>query len=372
MNKRTMGELLSHSAMSAIERAQGRFMRAPDHGAGAGAGGGDGGDGGAGAGAGAGAGGGDGGAGAGDGGAGAGGGGGEGAGAGAASLLNAGGGGGAGDGGGGDGGGGAAEWLGEFSDKPAGEGKKSNRDWLATKNFADRDAAITAYRDLEQRMLAGDKLVVPKEGDPPEAFDAFHKAIGRPDEPSGYEIAVPEGAELDQGLADRLTAKAHELGVPKGAFEALAAEFNEYGMELISGQADDKIAAKNAGIKELRSTWGDDFDQNIAHSNKAIAALELDMETVTGIEDGIGTVKTMALLAKLGRGMGEDVLLDGGGSGRFSMGKVEAQAELDSMKTGEKAAKIVNGDKDLIARRKTLLQIVSQHEAAENRAAQSS
>lgn len=292
---------------------------------------------------------------------------------GAADLLGKGGGAGGegqgGEGGDGQGGeGGGAKWFDSLSgDKPS-DGGKSNREWAANKNYADPDAAIAALRGLEARFLAGDKLVVPKEGDPKEVFDAFHKATGRPDDPSGYEVKLPEGAdgELDGALVNKLQQVAFEAGVPKAAFEAMAAAFNEHAVELVSGQADSKLATKQAETQALRKEWGGEFDANVSHANRAMRALELDMETVSGIEDGIGTAKTMKLLAKLGRGMGEDALLGEGGK-TFQMSKVDAQARLDAMSTDkETAAKILAGDKTLVAEREKLQAIVAAHEAAEN------
>ncbi|MFN3991228.1 MAG: hypothetical protein ACK4IS_13330 [Erythrobacter sp.] len=275
---------------------------------------------------------------------------------------------GGGDAAGGQGGGAAAggsePWFNVLSDKPSKNGAKSHREWMANKGYADIDTAISSFRELEARFLAGDKLVLPKEGDAPEVIDAFHKAIGRPDAPDGYEIPAIEGGEIDQGLADRMRQAAFKAGVPKNAFEALVQEFNQYGKELIEQAGDAAINAKKEGSEALRREWGDKFAANVSHANKAMTALELDADYVTRMEAGLGTADTMKLLAKIGMGIGEDALI-GGGSGRFQMSKAEAQAELASMKEGEKAQKLIKGDPDLTARRKMLLNIVSQHEALE-------
>lgn len=273
--------------------------------------------------------------------------------------------------GGSDGGVGGAAWYKSASDKPLGEGKKSNQEWLGNKKYADLDATVNAFRELEGRFLAGDKIVVPKEGDAPEVVEAYHKAIGRPDIADDYEVTAPEGQELDQGLVDKMREVAFGAGVPKAAFEAMVQGFNEYGADLLEGQSDAALAAKQQGAAELRKEWGADFDAKVASANKAMAALEIDGDYVSRIEAGLGTADTMKLLEKIGRGVGEDALLGGGGQ-KFSMSLEAARTELASMKKGEKAEAIMKGAKDLTERRKFLLAVVSQHEAAEAKRAANS
>lgn len=242
---------------------------------------------------------------------------------------------------------------------------------MANKGYQDPDTAIASFRELEARFLAGDKLVVPKDGDAPEVVDAFYKAIGRPDAPDGYEIPAIEGHEIDQGLADAMREAAFKAGVPKAAFEQLVQQFNQYGQQLIEGSADAALQAKKEGSEALRREWGPNFAANVSHANKAMTALELSPEDVTRMEAGLGTADTMKLLAKIGMGVGEDALV-GGGTARFQMSLADAQAELASMKEGEKAQKLMKGDPDLTARRKVLLNVVAQHEAMEAKRAAAS
>lgn len=235
---------------------------------------------------------------------------------------------------------------------------------MANKGYQDLDTAVASFRELEARFLAGDKLVVPKEGDAPEVVDAFYKAIGRPDAPDGYEIPAIEGGEIDDALVERMRKKAFEAGVPKAAFEAMAQDFIEYSQQLVEGSADAALAAKKEGSEALRREWGDKFAANVSHANKAMTALELDADYVTRMEAGLGTAETMKLLARIGMGIGEDALV-GGGTARFQMSLADAQAELASMREGDKAAKLLKGDPDLVARRKVLLNVVAQHQSVE-------
>lgn len=325
MNKR--GMFFRLGAMTPMERRMGRYMRAPDgHGDG---GGGDGAGG-------------------------------------VADLLAGGAGGGdgtGGTGGGGDGTGGGGDsdpWYQALSDQGGEGGALSDRAWMANKKFADLPALVKSSRELEGRFLAGDKIVLPKEGDAPEAFDSFYKAIGRPDAADAYELPVPEGQELDEAFAGKIREAAFKAGVPAGMMKPLAEAFNAHMVELQQNAEAVAAEAKRAGVAEMKSEWGDKFNVHIAHANKAMKMLDLDAEKIGKMESGMGTADTLRLLSRLGAGMGEDALLGGGGAKVFSVSPAEAQTELDAMaKDADMRAKLIAKDPTLTARRNMLMQVVS-------------
>lgn len=55
---------------------------------------------------------------------------------------------------------------------------------------------------------------------------------------------------------------------------------------------------------------------------------------MTGLRAGLGADRALGLLAKLGAGMAEDVLITGG-SNRFGVSGAEAQAEIDRLKSDD-------------------------------------
>lgn len=297
------------------------------------------------------------------------------AGGGAAALLAGqdGGDGGAGGGGGDQGqqGGGeaaAADWLGIFSDKAPGEGQTASRDWVKAKGFKDPDAMVSSYRELETKFLSGDKIVVPKEGDSPEVIEAFHKAIGRPEKPEDYEIKLADGEELNDDLAKIMREAAFKAGAPASVFAALAEPFNNYMREKLQQHEAAQVQQRDAGVAEYKQEVGDKFNTHIAAGNKAMRLLELSGEDIAGIEQGLGTKKTLALFAKLGMGMGEDILLDAGGRPKFSMSKEEAQAELDRVGKEPGYLDKLKSDPTVKARREHLLSVVAAAEAREREA----
>ena len=262
----------------------------------------------------------------------------------------------------------AAEWLGIFSDKAAGEGQTASRDWVKSKGFKDPDAMVSSYRELEGKFLSGDKIVLPKEGDGAEVVEAFHKAIGRPDAADGYDLKLGEGEEVNEDLAKVMREAAFKAGVPASMFAAMAEPFNAYMRDVLQNHEAAQVQQREAGVAEYRTEVGDKFNTHIAAGNKAMRLLELSGEDIAGIEQGLGTKKTLALFAKLGMGMGEDILLDAGGRPKFSMSKEEAQAELDRVGKEPGYLDKLKSDPTVKARREHLLSVVAAAEAREREA----
>lgn len=257
------------------------------------------------------------------------GGGGEGAGGGAAGG-GAGGEGGQGGGEGGDGGqgGGAApDWFEKVS-ATAGEGEtSSNRDWLAAKGVKDIDGLAKIARDTERALRDGGRIKVPGEGAKAEELSAFHKAIGVPDAVDGYEVTGPEGVPLNEALIGTLRESALKHGTPKAAFAGLVGDFIKAQM--------DEAATEAKRQDDLASGWvkaqGGKADEQLAHINTAARSLGFTKADMSGLRAGLGADRALGLLAKLGAGMAEDVLITGG-SNRFGVSGAEAQAELDRLK----------------------------------------
>jgi hypothetical protein len=262
----------------------------------------------------------------------------------------------------------AAEWLGIFSDKAPGEGQTASRDWVKSKGFKDPDAMVSSYRELEHQLRNGEKLVLPKEGDSAETVEAFHKAIGRPDAADKYDLKLGEGEEVNEDLAKVMREAAFKAGVPASMFAAMAEPFNAYMRDVLQQHETAQVQQRDAGVAEYRSEVGDKFNTHIAAGNKAMRMLELSGEDIAGIEQGLGTKKTLALFAKLGMGMSEDILLDAGGRPKFSMSKEEAQAELDRVGKEPGYLDKLKSDPNVKARREHLLSIVAAAEAREREA----
>ena len=230
---------------------------------------------------------------------------------------------------GGEGGGAVPpEWLSALSDKP-GEGETvANRDYMAQKGFKDVDSLVKSYREAEKSLRDSGRVKVPGEGAKPEEVAAYRTAIGVPDKADGYEVQAPEGVQLDDAMIGALRESALKHGTPKGAFAGIVSDFVQIQIEQANAETkrQDELAA--SWIKEQ----GGKADEQLAHINTAARSLGLSKADMTGLRSGLGADRALGLLAKLGAGMAEDVLITGG-SNRFGVSGAEAQAELDRLKT---------------------------------------
>jgi hypothetical protein len=278
--------------------------------------------------------------------------------------------------GGGEGGGDA--WYATLPDEAA-EGALSDRKWAENKKYADIPSLVKAHRSLEQQFLGGDKIVVPKEGASPEEIAAFHAKLGRPDAPDKYEIAVSEGAKLDEALVAKFRETAFKAGLPASMAAPLVEMFNGHVQETLEAAEAARAQASQEGVKAMRKEWGASAPQNLAAANRAMTMLGLSGADVEAMGDALppeqddqgnvkrnGAARALALLAKLGVGMGEDVLSGGGGVKKFGMSPSEAQAKLDAIAADPAQMKKLN-DKDpqITAYRKQLIEIVAAGEDAQ-------
>lgn len=218
------------------------------------------------------------------------------------------------------------DWFERVSATAEGE-SSSNRDWLASKGVRDLDGLVKMSRDTEKALRESGRVKVPGEGAKPEELAAWRTAIGVPEKADGYEIKAPEGRQLDDAVLGPLRESALKHGAPKAVFEGLVSDF----VQIQLAQAD----AETKRQDELASTWlkeqGGKKDEQLAHINTAARSLGFTKADMSGLRQGLGADRALALLAKLGAGMAEDVLITGG-SNRFGVSGAEAKAELDRLK----------------------------------------
>ena len=270
---------------------------------------------------------------------------------------------------------GGTPWYASLSDKPAEGQTLSDKAWLENKKYGSVADLVKQTRELESRFLAGDKIVLPKDGDPPEALENFYKAIGRPEKADGYEINLPEGRNLDEGFAAKMRDVAFQAGMPAQMFGPLAEAFNQHLIEVEQNELAQRAQAKTEGLAKIRTEWGPNFDNHLQQANQAMRMLDLDKESIGGIEDGLearfpgeGTIRTLKLLQKLGSGMGEDALLDPANPKVFGVTPAAAREELKTMNAQPGILEKLKTDPAMAARRKMLMQIVANEEDKQSRA----
>jgi len=237
---------------------------------------------------------------------------------------------------------GAKWWEGEpfkVSAEKADAKALSDAEWLANKGFKSFEDAVKSHRALEGKN--GGAVVLPKDPADKAGYDALYKALGRPDDPKGYEIPVPEGD--DGKLAEAFKPVAHDLGLTAAQAKGLA--------EWLNGTAAEAGEANAAAAREaLQGEWGEKMTANLELARRGFTEMGLDNAAVNKIAQGYGLAETMKLFAKLAPALGEAGSLPGGQGGGFGKSAEQiAQRKHEIVNTAELRQKLYDGDPALRA-----------------------
>jgi hypothetical protein len=236
------------------------------------------------------------------------------------------------EGAGGDQGGQEPDWYASLSAEADGD-NPSHRDYVKGKNFKTIDDMAKSYREAEKALRDSGRVKIPGADAKPEEVAEFRKLLGVPDDAKGY--AMPEITNADGNpvpLNDTLLAgvfeDAHAEGMSKAPMDNLAAKFVQRQLDMVADQDSQLQAAADAVVK----SWGNQATEKLAAVDRAASALGLSRNEMLGMRSALGSEKLLLMMARLGEGMAEDVMITGG-KGRFGVSGVEAQAEMNRLKT---------------------------------------
>jgi hypothetical protein len=256
--------------------------------------------------------------------------------------------------------GGAGEVLADNA--PATEQSFSERfgdagEYVDSKGWKSEQDILESYRNLEKHIGADEKslLRLPKDGDD---LNEFYNKLGRPESADKYdfgEYQIPEGA-LD--LTDNFREFAHKHGLTQQQAQGLFNDWNENLSGQLQSSHEQMQAASAQEIESLRSDWGSEYDANIEYGRAAARALELDSASIDSIAEALGTRKTVELMHKIGKGLGEDQAPHS--KNQAASVKESAKAEWESLKNDPEFSKRLYdfGDKAAIDKRDQLMNII--------------
>lgn len=243
---------------------------------------------------------------------------------------------------------------------------------VRTKAWANPRDAVTAYASLE-KLIGTERLAIPKDASDTANWDKVYNRLGRPEKPDGYKIAMPTSYSVPDpkdatktievpiniggtGFADKFAAQAHRLGLSKAQAEGLAQWWNSAGVENLkqmhmTGQRD-STAALNALKAEKGATWPD-FEKN---ARLVVTQFGVTQEELVAVENAMGTAKFVALFGRVGAGMREHGVVDGGAaSGGFKMTPAAALQRIADLRADKAwVTKYTAGDADAKAEFKRL------------------
>jgi hypothetical protein len=231
-----------------------------------------------------------------------------------------------------------SSWYQEFPEEVRG--------LVETKGWKSPVDAIQSYTNLEKLMgadKAGRGLVLPKEDADPSEWGQVYDRLGRPESPDGYDLPIPEGA--DSEFANEAKGKFHELGLTSKQAAQLTEWFNDRSMGAMSQQEEQQVQSSEAQMQELQKEWGKEFDSNIEAGRRAARQFGVQEDVLTKMENALGTKDMLKFFSNIGKGMGEDAYVEGGGTGQFGVSPEAARVQINRLKADPAwAAKYLDGD----------------------------
>ena len=217
-----------------------------------------------------------------------------------------------------------------------------NKKWQSPLDMAE------SYRNLEKYVGApAEKIAhIPDfaKGEKAE-LDAFYAKAGRPSDPSGYKIPVPEG-QTDV-FAKEAANWFHEAGLNPTQAQLLAEKFNAHSSTFQESQLaayQESVAVQEAG---LRREWGAAFDQNVQSAKTATAQLGLKTEQIDALEKTLGFDGLLKMMSNIGSKIGEDRFISPESQGQSfgAMTPAQAQSRLSSLQQDKTwVTKYLNGN----------------------------
>ena len=226
------------------------------------------------------------------------------------------------------------------------ETEPSAGDWRAAitdekaRRFAERfaspaDAAVSAFKARQQ--LSG-SVRVPGRKAGREDIAAFRRALGVPDRPEGYAVALPEGlpgtGDLDEAGKARLDTylKAmHDAGATPDVVQRGIDLYYGFLAEGLEARERAAVGAREKANADLTREWGADAKRNDGCARRAFDtfggerfAVFVENAEVDGVKLG-DHPEMRRIFAAIGRAMGEDRLHapEGGEQGKSAQERID-------------------------------------------------
>ena len=184
---------------------------------------------------------------------------------------------------------------------------------------ADMAKSLLHAQSLVGRKAVG--LVRPGEGAAPEEWDTWRtelrQMMGVPEDPMGYDIAVPEGLAADEGLMDWFRGAAHGLGLSPDQAQGLSDRYSEWLGQAAGEFNRSREALRHETMRDLGMRWGGDAGLNMERARRGFDHFArkagLDDAHRVALLSAHGDDPTMIrLFHSIGMAFTEDDFVDGG------------------------------------------------------------
>lgn len=196
--------------------------------------------------------------------------------------------------------GGGQDWMSGFDD--------SLRGAMEHKGYKGPGDLAKAYVSLSKHLGADEKtlLRLPRSLDDDSSMREIFKRLGAPEKADEYELPDPPTGAAD--MRDWFKGVAHELGITKKQAKVLAEKFSGYLGEHTQKAGEGKGRDVELAARKIREKWGQEYDSNMSHAQRAVAKFGWADEALHELRDGgpAGAERALELLAYIGRNIRED------------------------------------------------------------------
>jgi hypothetical protein len=179
------------------------------------------------------------------------------------------------------------------------------------------------------RQMGKDKVALPGENATDEDWNNFFKAVGRPDDPTAYELAapeeLPEGYQYPKALEDNFRKWAHKQGLSAKQTKGLWAELTGHTVSSWKDQRG-RMTVENQKVWDLvKQEWGANFNTRKELAQRGLAALNKGVAKELQVpRQLLDNPRFLHLFARMGEAAREDML----GDGRMATGDTRSTPEL--------------------------------------------
>jgi hypothetical protein len=158
----------------------------------------------------------------------------------------------------------------------------ANKGWKAD---TDPSVIMQSYQNIEKLMgadKAGRTVMLPKDANDTEALNTIYEKLGKPKDPSGYSIELPQGA--DTQFADTARGWFHKGNLTVDQAKFVTEQYRAFELDTIKKMQDDHATQ----VEGLQKEWGDKYDGNVETARAALKAAGFSDDEARKMEYAIG------------------------------------------------------------------------------------
>ena len=189
-------------------------------------------------------------------------------------------------------------------------------------------AATNSWLEAQKHLgVPAEQIVrVPTKADDAAGWEALHKRLGWPGDPTKYQFKDAEGKDVDPNLATFLRETANRLRLDPERATELSKDVLKFSEAQIANAKTEYETKLAAGKAELATNWGPNMATNLEVARAGATALGVDRDIVAALEQTVGYAKVMEMFRLVGSKTTEGKFV--GGSKETGTGPMSREAAI--------------------------------------------